>query len=99
MPDSSEGPSTPSILRQTGCPRSLFRSLGFPVARPLADFRFAGDRVAAQLSVVLDDELLAVALARDLELHVAVLEGPFFDRRLLAVAAGDRARELVALEL
>src|SRR5436309_725710 len=80
--------------------RGLLRALRLPVARAVAGRRRAGDRVAADLSAVLRGELLAVALAGHRELDLAFLRpAGLLDVLVLAVAAGDLARQLVAVQL
>src|SRR5205085_11074418 len=85
----------------------LFRLLLLPLRFEFArlflavpvELRLALERVATDLCRIVDRELLPVEFAHDLEGDFAVLVLGVLDLRLTGRAAGDRARELVAVEL
>src|SRR6185436_16201561 len=99
MPLSSCRFRIPINLHPSPPPGGLFRALGLPVARAVPGLRLARDRVAADLAAVLHHHLLPVALARHLELDLAVLEARLLDRRLLAVRVKMIPGQLARLEL
>src|SRR4051812_18048678 len=94
--------TTPDRAITAPDPVALFLALRFPIAAiclPVA-FRLdlSLDRVAAHLAGVLRGELLPVPLADHIERNIAVLVSSIGDLGV-GVAAGDRAGQLVAVEL
>src|SRR5262249_19192457 len=58
---------------------------------------FAVDRVAAQIALVLDDELAAIAFPRHFERDLAVIEVTVPNSRLLAIGSDELPGQLFAI--